>query len=332
MKKRVGKENPERVDLELCQCFVFSVDAQFKGQRIDQFLGQHCDALGDGFSRAIFQGLIRNRYVLVDSLVPKTGYRLKAGECVEVYVPPPKPSELVPEEVDFVVLHEDEDVIVINKPPGLVVHPANGNMSGTLVHGLLYHCQDLAGVSGEVRPGIVHRLDKDTSGVMVVAKNDKAHHSLVDQFRDKKVRKIYHAIIDGRFAVMAGRFASCIGRHPLNRKKMAVVTRGGKEAVTNWKIVKLFAHDLSLVEIELETGRTHQIRVHMAANNAPVAGDAVYGRKNKLYDDLGIVRQCLHASKLTFLHPGNGREMTVDAPLWPDMATVLEKLSAGTRS
>lgn len=323
---------PEVAALDMCRCFTFAVDQKWQGQRLDQFLGQHCETMGEGFSRAIFQGLIRDHYVLVDQAVRKAGYRLKAGECVRVYLPPPVPSGLVPEKIHFVVLHEDKDVIVINKPPGLVVHPAGGNLNGTLVHGLLYHCQDLAGVGGEVRPGIVHRLDKDTSGVMVAAKNDRAHHALVEQFKAKKVRKIYHAITDGRFSALTGRFSSCIGRHPVNRKKMAVVARGGKEALTNWRVVELFADFMALVEIELETGRTHQIRVHMAANDTPVAGDVVYGRKNRLYKELGIARQCLHASKLTFEHPGDGQQVTFAAPLWPDMAAVLEKLTAGSES
>jgi len=302
-----------------------------QGQRLDQYLVQHGGALGD-FSRGMFQELIAKQRVLVDGKVRKNDYRVRAREIIAIVVPPPVPSELIPEPIDFTIIHEDEHILVLCKPPGLVVHPACGNLTGTLVHGLLHHCADLSGINGQVRPGIVHRLDKDTSGVMVVAKNDLAHHSLAGQFKDKRARKTYHAILDGMPSGRGGRICTSIGRHPVNRKKMAILQGRGKEAVTNWQLLTDFTRAFSWVEIEIETGRTHQIRVHMASLGVPVAGDQVYGRSNPRYQALGIRRQCLHASRLSFLHPATGELVTFAADLPADMQQVLQRLRTGAEA
>lgn len=300
------------------------------GQRLDQFLAQHGALLTGDFSRGRFQNLIAEGRVLVDGTVQKNRYRVQARQIITISVPPPAPSELVPEPIDFTTLYEDDHILVLCKPQGLVVHPACGNLTGTLVHGLLHHCTDLSGINGTVRPGIVHRLDKDTSGVMVVAKNDLAHHSLADQFKNKTARKTYHAILDGVPSGEGGQICTTIGRHPVNRKKMAVLDGRGKEAITNWRLMSTFARAFSLVEIEIETGRTHQIRVHMASIGVPVAGDQIYGKRNERYPLLGITRQCLHASKLSLVHPATGERVTFAAPLPVDMMAVLEHLRGGT--
>jgi 23S rRNA pseudouridine1911/1915/1917 synthase len=298
------------------------------GQRLDQFLSACSDAQLAGISRAMFQEMIRGACVLVNDSPQKAGYRLRLDDNIAVSVPPPQSVDLIPENIDLDILYEDEDLIVISKQPGLVVHPACGHYTGTLVHGLLFHCRDLSGINGEIRPGIVHRLDKDTSGVMVAAKKDSAHRSLAAQFKAKEISKIYKALLDGVLTPATGRLENNIGRHPVHRKKMAVLAQGGREAVTHWQTVEVFKGPFTLVDIQLETGRTHQIRVHMAHLGAPVAGDPVYGRKNALYHKLDINRQLLHAWRLQFNHPSTGERMTFTAPVPADMAAVITKLEA----
>jgi len=300
------------------------VKAGAGGRRLDQFLAAAGGTLG-GLSRSAVKSLIDAGLVSLNGVCVKPGHKVRPGDTVRVRLPAPEPLELVPEPIDFPILHEDGDLIVLSKPPGLVVHPACGNPTGTLVHGLLHRCPDLAGINGTLRPGIVHRLDKDTSGVMVVAKNDAACQGLVRQFKEKRVDKVYVALLDGVLPRARGTVDMAIGRHPVHRKKMAVLERGGKEAVTHWRVRRTFG-GFSLVDIGLDTGRTHQIRVHMAWMGAPVAGDAVYGRRNRRYDELAIGRQCLHAARLAFDHPVTGRRMEFKAPLWPDMARVIELL------
>ena len=304
--------------------FTFTVDSDHAGQRLDIFLARQNQL--ESFTRSRVQNLIRSGHVLVDDQQRKSSYRLQAREVLAVTIPPSLPSDLVPEEVPFLIIHEDEDLLVLSKPPGLVVHPSAGHASGTLVHGLLHYCKDLSGISGEMRPGIVHRLDKDTSGLLVVAKNDQTHHALVDKFKSRQVKKIYHAILDGSPAQGQGSIDLPIGRHPVSRKKMAVLEKGGREAVTKWKVLERFAASYSYVEIKIMTGRTHQIRVHMASQGHPVAGDTVYGRKKKGPSDIEINRQCLHAYTLAFDHPRTGERMRFVAPLWPDFKEVLDAL------
>ncbi|MFA6499073.1 MAG: RluA family pseudouridine synthase [Desulfurivibrionaceae bacterium] len=292
------------------------------GQRLDLYLGQFDRT---GLTRSRIQQLIRAEMVLVNETPRKAKYLLQAGDKLTITIPPQAPSELVGEPVAFVTLYEDDDLIVLAKPPGIVVHPAAGHSSATLVHGLLYHCGGLSGINGELRPGIVHRLDKDTSGVMVVAKSDFAHQALADQFKRREVKKVYQALVDGQPTYQSGRVDLPIGRHPVHRKKMAI-REDGREAVTNWRVLERFAQGFTLLELGLETGRTHQIRVHMAALSCPVAGDAVYGRKKSRYLELGITRQCLHAHTLAFHHPRTGENLQFTAPLWPDMLYTLELL------
>ncbi|OGR01384.1 MAG: RNA pseudouridine synthase [Deltaproteobacteria bacterium RIFOXYD12_FULL_55_16] len=293
------------------------------GQRLDLYLASQLE--GEGLTRSRIQQLIRAEMILVNETPRKARYLLQAGDRLTVTILPQAASELVAEPVAFGTLYEDEDLIVLVKPPGIVVHPAAGHSSATLVHGLLHHCGGLSGINGELRPGIVHRLDKDTSGIMVVAKSDFAHQALADQFKRRQVKKIYQALVDGKLTFSTGRVDLPIGRHPVQRKKMAV-REDGREAVTNWRVLERFAKGLTLVELGLETGRTHQIRVHMAALSCPVAGDSVYGRKNSLYLEMGITRQCLHAHTLAFSHPRTREDLQFTAPLWPDMLYTLELL------
>lgn len=299
-----------------------------QGQRLDQFLALNGSPAGGDFSRGMFQDLIARQLVLVDGQPRKSNYRVRSLEIVQIEIPPPAPSELVPEPIPLSIIYEDEHILVLCKPAGLVVHPACGNMTGTLVHGLLYHCSDLSGINGQVRPGIVHRLDKDTSGVMVVAKNDLAHHCLADQFKHKTAKKVYHALLDGVPSVDSGHVCTPIGRHPIHRKKMAVLVNRGREAMTRWQLLAAFGRHFSLVHVNIETGRTHQIRVHMASIGLPVAGDTVYGKKNDRHMQYGIRRQFLHASRLSFCHPATKEMVSFSAPFPADMAAVLEQLRA----
>lgn len=303
-------------------CFV--VEPEEEGQRLDLFLSFN-DQLVD-ISRSRVQKLIRSDNVLVNGLVRKAGYTVHCDDVVTIDLPPPKPMDLVPEEVPFEILYEDDDLIVVSKPPGIVVHPACGHDSGTLVHGLLNHCRNLSGINGELRPGIVHRLDKDTSGVLVVAKNEQVHHSLVNQFKNRQVEKVYHAIVDGRPERSSGSIILPIGRHPVSRKKMAVREEGGRDAVTHWKILENFSSEFTYIEVRLETGRTHQIRVHMANIGHPVSGDSLYGKKKSSYVTFQINRQCLHAFILAFTHPNTGEKLRFTAPVWQDMQETLNLL------
>ncbi|MFW8600317.1 RluA family pseudouridine synthase [Desulfobacterota bacterium M19] len=314
------------VEYRIQNTLEFTVQASHDGQRLDLFLASCCEGLIPGSSRSMLQNLVRKGLVVVDDKKRKTGYRLRSGEQICLRVPAPEPVALVPEPVPFEVLFEDDDIIVISKPPGVVVHPACGHKTGTLVHGLLYHCADLSGINGTVRPGIVHRLDKDTSGVMIAAKHDAAHQALVAQFKAKTVKKIYLALIDGRARPPEGCLRTLIGRHPVHRRKMAVRSTVGREAVTDWRTLRVFQGHLSLLEVRISTGRTHQIRVHMAYQGTPVAGDTLYGHKKASFTSLGITRQMLHARHISFIHPLNGAQLAFTAALWPDMASVIEGL------
>ncbi len=305
----------------------FLVPIGSKGQRLDIYLSGQPQL--SEFTRSSLQGLIKSGQVLINGVARKTGYRLHVDDQVVVNIPPLAPTTLVPEKVPFEVLWEDDDLVVLSKPPGIVVHPACGHQSGTLVHGLLYHCENLSGISGEERPGIVHRLDKDTSGAMVVAKNDLAHHGLIEQFKSRTIKKQYCAVLAGRLAPLSGRIDAPIGRHSIHRKQMAVRPQNGRAAVTTWQVREEFAAPFTLVELGLETGRTHQIRVHMASLACPVAGDSLYGKKTPFDEELGIVRQCLHSYSLSFTHPRSGVSISCVAPIWSDMVAVLAKLRSG---
>lgn len=291
------------------------------GQRLDHWLvGQFPES-----SRSALHKLIETGHVLVDGQLIKAGRRLRAGETVSVSLQPAQAVDLVPEQVDFPVLFEDDHILVISKPPGLVVHPACGHSAGTLVHGLLYRHQDLPGADAG-RPGIVHRLDKDTSGVMLVAKNEQSLRGLMADFKDRKIRKTYHALLLHSPRERDGRVVAPIGRHPIDRKKMAIRPVHGRYAATHWHILEYFSNGWCFAEIGIETGRTHQIRVHMASVKAPVAGDVVYGGAVDKQCSVRPTRQLLHASTLRFSHPATGVECCFTAPLWEDMQTLLDAL------
>jgi 23S rRNA pseudouridine1911/1915/1917 synthase len=301
------------------QPFRFLVDEKHEGVRLDQFISLQVPTL----SRTQVSTAIRNKQLTVDGVAKKSSYRLKTGETVTGVIELEKPLEVVAEKVDFTVLYEDEWLIFITKPPGVVVHPGSGNHSGTLVNGLVHYCSPIAAVGDSIRPGIVHRLDKDTSGVMVVAKTEAVHRALINIFKDHDLHKEYTALVHGVPQNESGRIVSSIGRHHIHRQKMEVKEVGGKFAATNWELVEVYKGCLSRVRLVIETGRTHQIRVHMAHLGHPVAGDTVYGnsREKSKYP-----RQMLHASRLILNHPVTGRKMDIKAPLWPDIESVLSKL------
>lgn len=295
---------------------VFTADQD--DERLDRFLTRMEPAL----SRAHVQKVIAEGQALVGGRVRKSNYKLQAGEKVIFHLPEAKPVEILPEDIPLAILYEDSDIIVVNKARGMVVHPATGIYTGTLVNALLYHCKDLSGINGEIRPGIVHRLDKDTSGVMVAAKNDAAHLDLAEQIRTKAAHRIYWAIVCGNIREEAGVIKGDIGRHPTDRKKMAIVHEHGKPAVTHFRVLERFG-DYTLVECRLETGRTHQIRVHMAHIGHPLLGDLVYGHKRP---EKGLSGQCLHARALRFVHPRTGELVTFTCPLPEYFQDVLARL------
>jgi 23S rRNA pseudouridine1911/1915/1917 synthase len=281
----------------------YTVAPEAAGERLDRFLAAAAPAL----SRSRIQSLIEEGHVTRNGAPSKASARLRAGDRIVVAEPPPRPVETRPEAIALSILHEDADLLVVDKSAGMVVHPAAGNWEGTLVNALLHHCRDLSGIGGERRPGIVHRLDRDTSGCLVVAKNDLAHERLAAQFAGREVTKIYLALAAGKFARMSGRIEAAIARHPVQRKKMAVIA-SGRSAQTSWRVRRALG-EATLVECTLHTGRTHQIRVHLKHLGHPLLGDAVYGKR------AGFPRQMLHAWKLGFTHPRSGKRMNFVSPI-----------------
>lgn len=290
--------------------------AEQAGERLDLFLTRQQPAM----SRAHIQKLIAEGSVLAGGKMRKANYKLHDGEQVSFALPEPEPAEIQAENIPLDVLYEDADIIVVNKARGMVVHPAAGIRTGTLVNALLYHCRDLSGINGQIRPGIVHRLDKDTSGVMVCAKNDNAHINLAEQIRTKTAHRVYWAIVYGNIKEEAGIIKGDIGRHPTDRKKMAIVRENGKPAVTHFKVLERFGA-YTLTECRLETGRTHQIRVHMASIGHPLVNDPKYGPKKA--SPFAIAGQALHSLRLTLRHPATGKEMSFEAPLPEDMKKII---------
>lgn len=284
------------------------VPSEAKGQRLDHYIAGHVPDV----SRSRLQELIQAGSVLLDDRPAKPSSRLKGGERVTIDVPPPRELDVKPEAIPLDVVYEDADLLVVNKPQGMVTHPAPGAWEGTLVNALLHHCTDLSGIGGVARPGIVHRLDKDTSGLLVVAKSDLAHQSLSAQIAAKTARREYRAIVHGVMATHGGSVEAPIARHPSERIKMAVVP-GGREALTHWQVAEAF-RDASLLDLQLATGRTHQIRVHMAHLGHPIVGDPVYG-PSKMPFPVKLSGQALHAFRLSFDHPRTGARMTFEAPL-----------------
>ena len=289
------------------------------GERLDAFLAR----CAEGLTRSAAQKLIEEGHVLRNGKPGKKNDKLNMGDTIEYTLPQPKEVDIVATQMQLDIAYEDEDVIVINKPKGLVVHPAAGHSDDTLVNGLLYALgDDLSGINGELRPGIVHRIDKDTSGLLAVAKNDLAHTVLASQLKDHSMHRVYEAILCGNLKEDSGTVDAPIGRHPSDRKKMCVTARNSKEAVTHWEVVARY-RGYTHVRCKLETGRTHQIRVHMAHIGHPILGDTVYGHKKP---ELGQDSQCLHAGTLCFAHPRDGRPIMVFAPLPDYFEKVLKKL------
>jgi 23S rRNA pseudouridine1911/1915/1917 synthase len=292
-----------------------------RGSRLDSWLARE----EDGISRARWQQLIKEERVTVDGATYKPNTSLKGGERITYTIPPPDLTELLPEDIPLDVLYEDGAIIAINKPAGMVVHPAPGHSSGTLVNALLHHCTDLGGIGGELRPGIVHRLDKDTSGVILVAKTDSALNGLQNQFKNRETKKYYEAIVTGVPSPSSGTINQPIGRHPTQRKKMQANARNGRNAVTHYETLQAF-QDAAHLSVRIETGRTHQIRVHLASIGHPVLGDTLYGKQRTASLSIQAGRQMLHAKSITFTHPETGVEMTLSAPLAADFSAALRQL------
>jgi 23S rRNA pseudouridine1911/1915/1917 synthase len=285
----------------------------------------------ENITRSAVQRLIDAGHVTVNGKMEKSSLKLKGGELVVVKIPPPAPPTPVAEDIRLEILYEDGDVIVVNKPAGMVVHPGAGNYSGTLVNALLGHCKDLSGIGGEIRPGIVHRIDKDTTGLLVAAKNDAAHQSLARQFKKHSIKRVYVALVYGSPKQDRGTIDSAIGRHPSDRKKMSALARSGRHAVTHWQVAGRY-QGVTLMRITLETGRTHQIRVHLSEAGYPLLGDSVYGGGGRLANvrdpmlralvkEMG--RQALHARTLGIVHPVSGKYLEFDADIPGDMARII---------
>ena len=304
----------------------FEVTDELSGKRADivlaHFLSDH--------TRSQIKKLIDDENVLVNGRPIKPSKKFEGGEVVHVNLPAPTSIDAEPEDISLQIIYEDPSIVVVNKPAGMVVHPGAGVSSGTLVNALLYKCQDLSGIGGKIRPGIVHRLDKDTSGVIVAAKNDKAHNFLVSQFKSRDVKKRYIAIVEGNMKTDSGSFDSKIGRDPANRIKMSSKSKSGRESLTLWNVLKRFG-PATLVEAEPKTGRTHQIRVHFSENNFPILADKVYGHKRQRNNVLSgaakqIGRQALHASKIGFLHPETEKFVEFESAIPEDMQRAIDYL------
>lgn len=289
----------------------FQVTEEGKDSRLDAYLGRQLEDL----SRSYIQKVLKNGGVLVNGKAVKSSYKVTVGDQIEIEVPEAVEPEITAEEMPLDILYEDQDIILINKPKGMVVHPAAGHYSGTLVNGLMAHCKDdLSGINGVMRPGIVHRIDMDTTGVLIVCKNDVSHRCIADQLKAHSITRKYYAIVHGVIREEEGTIDAPIGRHPVDRKKMCINEKNGKEAVTHYRVLKRFER-YTYVECQLETGRTHQIRVHMASIHHPLLGDNVYGPAKCPFPDLE--GQTLHAGVLGIIHPRTGEYMEFSAPL-PD--------------
>lgn len=297
----------------------FTVGEDEKAIRIDKYLSEQCPDI----SRSYLQKLLKTEAVFVGGKPVKSSYKTAAGDLIELEIPEAVEPEIIPEEMELDILYEDSDIILINKPKGMVVHPAAGHYSGTLVNGLMAHCRaDLSGINGVMRPGIVHRIDMDTTGVLIVCKNDMAHNSIAEQLKVHSITRKYYAIAHGVMRDDEGTISGPIGRHPVDRKKMCINEKNGREAVTHYRVLERF-RQFTYVECQLETGRTHQIRVHMASIGHPLLGDAVYGPAKCPYKLTG---QTLHAGVLGIVHPRTGEYMEFTAPLPEYFEELLRKL------
>ena len=297
----------------------FIVEQETAGQRIDRFLSGE----DTGLSRSALQALVAEGHVQCNGKAVAKSLKLKAGDTVLLEIPDAKPIEAVPQDIPLDIVYEDAHLLVVNKPKGMVVHPAPGNPDGTLVNALLWHCKgSLSGIGGEIRPGIVHRIDRDTSGLIIAAKNDAAHLALAAQLADHTLARTYECLAVGNFREDSGTVNAPIGRHPVDRKRMAVVRQGGREAVTHWEVIARY-NGVTHVRCRLETGRTHQIRVHMAHIGHPILGDTVYGAKKPVP---GLTGQCLHATGLRFIHPRPHEPVELTCPLPEEFTRMLAKL------
>lgn len=302
----------------LMENYIFIIQ-ESQQMRLDKYLAEQFPEQ----TRSYLQKLIKDGEVLVNEKNVKTGYQLSAGEEVSVHIPEPKELDVEPQEMALDIVYEDEDVILINKPKGMVVHPAPGHTKDTLVNGLLYHCREnLSGINGVARPGIVHRIDRDTTGILIVCKNDMSHNSIAAQLKEHSITRRYRALVHGNIKEDQGTIEGAIGRHPVDRKKMAINERNGKPAVTHYTVLERFGN-YTFVECVLETGRTHQIRVHMSSINHPLVGDEVYGPAKCPFKLQG---QCLHAMVLGFVHPRTGEYMEFSADIPEYFQSLLEKL------
>ncbi len=298
--------------------YEFLIKEEKEAERIDKFLSE---AIGD-LSRSFLQKLLKEQQVMVNEKPVKANYRLRTGDRIRVCVPPCEELNIEPENIPLDILYEDEDLLVVNKPKGMVVHPSAGHTSHTLVNGVLYHCQgNLSGINGVLRPGIVHRIDKDTTGALVICKNDLVHRELAEQLKEHTIKRRYRAIVLGNFKEEEGTVEGPIGRHPVDRKKMAINYKNGKDAVTHYRVLERFGN-CSYIECRLETGRTHQIRVHMTSIGHPLLGDLVYAPSQK--NGFHLEGQTLHAQILGFYHPVQKKYMEFEAPL-PDYFVKLLK-------
>ncbi len=293
---------------------LFKVEENEINNRLDKFIFNKLanNPLAGAISRSFIQKMIKENHVLIDGVAVKSNHKLRFGETIEINIPKPEEVEIIPENIPLDILYEDDDVLIINKPKDMVVHPSAGHVSGTVVNAVMYHCRDsLSGINGEIRPGIVHRIDKDTTGSLIICKNDEAHAAIAEQIKVHSVNRIYRGIVSGHLKQQEGTVEGDIGRHPADRKKMAIVSKNGKPAITHYKVLQQF-ENAAYMEFSLETGRTHQIRVHMASIGHPLLGDTVYGNSKNPYHLQG---QTLHAMTIGFIHPRTGKYMEISAPL-----------------
>ena len=286
----------------------FEVSYEFEGERLDKYISM----LFAEQSRSFFQKLIKDGHVSVNNKLEKANYRLKLEDFVQIEIPDAVEAQIQPENIPLDILYEDEDLLVVNKPKGMVVHPSAGHYTGTLVNAVMYHCKNsLSGINGEIRPGIVHRIDMDTTGSLIVCKNDESHLAIAEQIKIHSINRIYRGIVCGVVKEEEGTIHAPIGRHPIDRKKMAINEKNGKDAITHYKVLERF-EKYTYMEIKLETGRTHQIRVHMASIGHPLLGDPLYSNGKSSYKLQG---QTLHAMTIGFIHPKTGKYIEISAPL-----------------
>ena len=311
-------ENKDKDNIDISEIHDIQVENEFDNCRLDRFLTEKFKDM----SRSFIQKQIKDGLVKVNGKAVKSSYKLQSGDNVQMSICEPKDIAIVPENIPLDIIYEDSDIILINKPKQMVVHPAPGHYSGTIVNALMYYCDDLSGINGELRPGIVHRIDQDTTGVIVACKNDKAHRCIAEQLKEHSITRKYHAIVHGNLKEDTGTVNAPIGRHPTDRKKMSTKAPNGRHAVTHYRVLERFGN-FTYIECQLETGRTHQIRVHMSSIGHPILGDTVYGPQKSPY---ALTGQTLHAKTLGFIHPTTKKYVEFDAPLPDYFQKLLKKL------